>query len=83
MKGLSKSRYTAFCLCPKNLWLKVFNPDAATKDPALEARFERGNVVGDLAMQLFGDFVEVTTQNADGSLDLMLYLTRACCVRLR
>ena len=24
MKGLSKSRYTAFCQCPKNLWLKVF-----------------------------------------------------------
>lgn len=23
MKGLSKSRYTAFCQCPKNLWLKV------------------------------------------------------------
>lgn len=20
MKGLSKSRYTAFCQCPKNLW---------------------------------------------------------------
>lgn len=24
MKGLSKSRYTAFCQCPKNLWLKVY-----------------------------------------------------------
>ena len=69
MNGLSKSRYTAFCQCPKNLWLKVFNPNVATQDPALEARFERGNVVGDLAMQLFGKFVEVTTTNADGSLD--------------
>ena len=69
MKGLSKSRYTAFCQCPKNLWLKVFNPEVATKDPALEARFERGNEVGDYAMQLFGEFVEVTTQNADGSLN--------------
>jgi len=68
--GLSKSRYTAFCQCPKNLWLKVFEPDKATVDPALEARFERGNMVGDLAMQLFGDFVEVTTKKADGSLDL-------------
>ncbi len=69
-KALSKSRYTAFCQCPKNLWLKVFEPDKATVDPALEARFEQGSVVGDLAMQLFGDYVEVTTKNTDGSLDL-------------
>lgn len=40
MKGLSKSRYTAFCQCPKNLWLKVLKPEKATKDLALEARFE-------------------------------------------
>ena len=26
-KGLSKSRYTTFCQCPKNLWLKVYKPD--------------------------------------------------------
>ena len=70
MKGLSKSRYTAFCQCPKNLWLKVFEPEKATVDPALEARFERGNMVGDLAMQLYGDYVDVTTTNPDGNLDL-------------
>ena len=29
-KGLSKSRYTAFCQCPKNLWLKMYKPDEAT-----------------------------------------------------
>ena len=69
-KGLSKSRYTAFCQCPKNLWLKVFEPEKATKDPALEARFEQGNMVGDLAMQLFGDYVDVTTIDADNHLDL-------------
>jgi hypothetical protein len=68
--GLSKSRYTAFCQCPKNLWLKVFEPEKATKDPALEARFEQGNMVGDLAMQLFGDYVDVTTIDADNHLDL-------------
>ena len=70
MTGLSKSRYTAFCQCPKNLWLKVYKPEEAKDDPALQARFEQGNEVGDLAMQLFGDSVEVTTKNADGSLDL-------------
>ncbi len=70
MKGLSKSRYTAFCQCPKNLWLKVYRPEEATIDAGVEARFEQGNMVGDLAMGLFGDFVEVTAKNEDGSLNL-------------
>lgn len=50
MKGLSKSRYTTFCQCPKELWLKVHNP--LPVDPALQVRFEAGNEVGDLAMGL-------------------------------
>ena len=77
-KRLSKSRYTTYCQCPKALWLKVYKPDEATVDAGVEARFESGNVVGDLAMQLFGDFKEVTTYKEDGSLDLnkMAELTR-------
>ena len=70
MKGLSKSRYTAFCQCPKNLWLKVFKPEEATIDAGVEARFEQGNMVGDLAMGLFGDFKEAHVEKPDGSLDL-------------
>ena len=70
MKGLSKSRYTAFCQCPKNLWLKVFKPEEATVDAGLQARFEQGNVVGDLAMQLFCDFKEAHAESPDGRLDL-------------
>ena len=70
MKRLSKSRYTTYCQCPKALWLKVYKPDEATVDAGVEARFESGNEVGDLAMQLFGPFVEVTTKREDGSLDL-------------
>ena len=69
-KGLSKSRYTAFCQCPKNLWLKMYKPEEAKVDPALQARFEQGNEVGDLAMGLFGEYKEVTTKDADGKLDL-------------
>ncbi len=78
MKRLSKSRYTAFCQCPKNLWLKVYKPEEATIDAGMEARFAQGNVVGDLAMGLFGDFKEVTTRQEDGSLDLqkMIELTK-------
>ena len=70
MKGLSKSRYTAFCQCPKNLWLKVYKPEEAPVDESLQARFEQGNVVGDLAMQLFGDFKEAHAELPDGKLDL-------------
>ncbi|MBQ9190820.1 MAG: DUF2779 domain-containing protein [Bacteroidaceae bacterium] len=70
MKGLSKSRYTAFCQCPKNLWLKVYKPNEATIDAGLQARFAQGNVVGDLAMGLFGDFKEAHAEKADGSLNL-------------
>ena len=78
MKKLSKSRYTAFCQCPKNLWLKVYKPKEATTDASLEARFAQGNEVGDLAMGLFGDFKEVTAHQEDGSLDLqkMIDLTK-------
>jgi len=53
-KGLSKSRYTLFCQCPKTLWLRTNKPDEATVDAGVEARFEQGNEVGDLAMGLFG-----------------------------
>ena len=70
MKGLSKSRYTAFCQCPKNLWLKVYKPNEATIDAGLQARFAQGNVVGDLAMGLFGDFKEAHAEKPDGSLNL-------------
>jgi len=70
MKGLSKSRYTAFCQCPKNLWLKVYKPEEAPEDEGLKARFEQGNVVGKLAMELFGDFKKVHAEKADKSLDL-------------
>ena len=71
MKGLSKSRYTAFCQCPKNLWLKVYKPDEAQIDDAMMARFAEGNKVGDLAMGLFGDYIEAKAKKPDGSLDLV------------
>ena len=67
--SLSKSRYTRYCQCPKSLWLSINKPDEATVDAGVEARFAEGNVVGDLAMGLFGDFVEVTTMK-DERLDL-------------
>ena len=49
MKGLSKSRYTAYCQCPKMLWLRTYKPELVPEDPALQAKFEKGNEVGELA----------------------------------
>ncbi|OYP58487.1 DUF2779 domain-containing protein [Prevotella sp. P3-122] len=70
MKQLSKSRYTAFCQCTKNLWLKVYKPQETTVDDGVQARFEQGNKVGDLAMGLFGEYMEAHAEKPDGSLDL-------------
>ena len=66
----SKSRYCEFKQCPKASWLHKQKPEVREVDAATEARFTKGNEVGDLAMRLFGDFVEVTAYKEDGSLDL-------------
>ena len=77
MTGISKSRYTAYCQCPKILWLKVHKPEMPPEvDAALQARFDIGNEVGDLAMGLFGDFVDVTVQGEDGRLNLAAMIER-------
>ena len=70
MLYLSKSKYCNLWQCPKLLWLNKFKPEEKTEDPSLQARFDEGNAVGDLAMGLFGDFVEVTSFKEDGRLDL-------------
>ena len=67
---LSKSKYCAFVQCPKNLWLGVNKPELAVSDASAESRMEEGNVIGDLAMQIFGEYVEVTAFKPDGKLDL-------------
>ena len=48
----------------------MFKPEEATIDAGVEARFEQGNMVGDLAMGLFGAFKEAHAEKPDGSLDL-------------
>lgn len=68
--NLSKSRYTAYCQCPKNLWLGVYRPEEKDDlDPAAQARFEKGSEVGDLAKLLFPGTIDVTTHDG-AALDL-------------
>ncbi len=69
MVSLSKSKYCGLWQCPKMAWLRKYMPEVAVIDERVLARMEAGNEVGDLAMRLFGDYVEVTTCR-DGKLDL-------------
>lgn len=63
--NFSKSKYCGLWQCPKIAWLRKYKPDEITVDGSVIARMEAGNIVGDLAMGLFGDFVEVTAYNGD------------------
>ena len=76
----SKSKYCLMWQCPKLLWLNKYKPELKPEDPSLQARFDEGNAVGDLAMSLFGDFTEVTSYKEDGKLDLdkMQERTKEC-----
>ncbi len=54
--NLSKSLYTKGIQCPKALWFKKYKPSVLTPpDEQAQAIFETGNIVGDLACQLFPD----------------------------
>ena len=78
-KNLSKSRYTAFCQCPRNMWLGVNKPELAMVDDSAEARFEKGTEVGELAKRIFPNTVDVTTYDGE-RLDLaaMIEKTKQC-----
>jgi len=53
MNNLSKSKYTLGRICEKKLWLSTFKPELAKESD--NRVLENGNLVGDLARQLFGD----------------------------
>jgi hypothetical protein len=56
--------------------MSVYKPEEEVIDPNSEARFENGTEVGDLAMGLLGDYVDVTTTKEDGKLDLKAMLEK-------
>ena len=76
MKQLSKSKYAKYCQCPKCLWMSVYKPEEEVIDPQSEARFENGTEVGDLAMGLLGDYIDVTTNKPDGKLNIKAMLDK-------
>jgi len=57
--GISKSRYCSGLQCPKMLWMQKNKPEEFDQACMNESILEKGLEVGDLAMGLFGDYVEV------------------------
>lgn len=74
--NFSKSKYCAFWQCPKLCWLNKNKPELREDDPSAQQRFEEGTRVGKEARRLFGKFVDVTTTNEDGSLNLSVMMQK-------
>lgn len=53
MRNLSKSKLISFRQCPKRLWLEVHKPKLRVDSAATESSFSVGNMVGDMARQLY------------------------------
>lgn len=75
MLSLSKSKYCGLWQCPKIAWLNKYKPEEMVINDAIQSRMDAGNMVGDLAMGLFGEFVEVTAYNGE-KLDLSQMIAR-------
>ncbi len=65
MLYFSKSKYCGLWQCPKIAWLRKYKPDEVRFDDATLARMKAGNEIGDLAMGIFGDYVEVTAYDGE------------------
>jgi len=71
MIKISKSRYTSFVTCPKQLWLTCHKPELAEEtDASLEMRFEQGTEIGEVALNLFNGVESTTVRLPDGKLDI-------------
>lgn len=53
MRNLSKSKLIAYRQCPKRVWLEVHRPELCTDSDSTQASFAVGNIVGDIARQLY------------------------------
>ncbi len=67
---ISKSKYCLALQCQKINWLDRNMPEVKTPSADMEERMREGNEVGDLAMGLLGDYVEVTVLDENGKIDI-------------
>lgn len=64
--SISKSQYVKGLQCPKALWLYRHRKDLAPEiTPEKQALFNTGHKTGELAMQYFGEGIEVTNEYWD------------------
>ena len=60
----SKSKFVSFVGCHKRLWLEVFKKEEKEENNNT-TQLENGNLVGDLAMNLFGNYYLAETSDND------------------
>ena len=56
---VNKSKYCAFCQCPKSVWLKIFKPEHFVVDGSVAERVMANNEVCDLQRKLFYNLVDI------------------------
>ena len=61
MQRITKSKYVSFYECPKRYYLETFHKELKRDDPNRDKILKAGTSVGDLAMGLFGSYIDVTT----------------------
>lgn len=68
--NFSKTKYVEFTRCLKAAWLTAHKPEVRKIDGSLASAAEGGIKLGEIAKGYFGEYVDMTTYKADGSLDL-------------
>ncbi len=66
---ISKTDFIRALQCEKMLWLDAHAPEYKIIPPEVQAKLDAGNEFGDVAMGIFGEFVETTTLREDGRLN--------------
>jgi len=60
---LSKSRITSFRQCPKRLWLEVNRPKLTEVTAQMQAAFDTGHCVGEIAQRAYPDGILIAPDN--------------------
>ncbi len=73
---ISKTDFIRALQCEKMLWLDAHMPEEKIIPPEVQARLDAGNAFGDVAMGIFGEYVETTSLREDGRLDFSAMLEK-------
>ena len=73
---ISKTDFVRGLQCEKMLWLDAHAPELKIIPPEIQEKLDAGNTFGDIAMGIFGDYVETTTFREDGRLNYAAMITK-------